>query len=81
VMVRESQRLAMVAHARAAAEEARDALIAAALAPDDDAASVALVRSLTDLGAWEGFRAGGLTDADVADLIGAAEVAATAARP
>ena len=69
VMRRESERLPMVAHARAAAEEARDALIAAALAPDDDAGSVALVRSLTELGSWEGFRAAGVPDAVVADLL------------
>ena len=81
VMRRESERLPMVAHARAAAEEARDALIAAALAPDDDPGSVALVRGLTDLSAWEGFRAGGLSDAEVADLVAAAQVAAAAARP
>jgi AcrR family transcriptional regulator len=72
LMRRESERLSIVAHARAAAEEARDALIAVALAPDDDAGSVALVRSFTDLGMWEGFRAGGVPDGQVADLIEAA---------
>jgi DNA-binding MarR family transcriptional regulator len=79
VMRRESARLPMVANARAAAEEARDALIAAALAPDDDPGSVALVRALTDLSAWEGFRAGRVSDGDVADLIASARAAAAAA--
>jgi AcrR family transcriptional regulator len=73
VMRRESARLPMIAHSRAAFEEARDAVIAAALAPDDDAGSVGLVRALTDLDAWEGFRAGGVGDAQVAELIATAQ--------
>ena len=74
-MRRESERLPIVANGRAAFEEARDALIAAALAPDDDAApSVALVRSLTDLDAWEAYRAGGVPDDTVAELIATAQV-------
>jgi DNA-binding MarR family transcriptional regulator len=78
-MRRESERLPLVAHARAAFEETRDALIAAALAPEDDGASIALVRSLTELGAWEGFRAGGVPDGEVAALIAAALAARTTA--
>lgn len=80
-MRRESERLPIVAHARAAFEESRDAVIAAALAPDDDDASVALVRALTDLDAWEGFRAGGVPDGRVADLIATARLAAATAEP
>jgi AcrR family transcriptional regulator len=80
-MRRESERLPMVAHGRVAFEETRDALIASALTPHDDAAAVALVRTFTDLDAWEGFRAGGVPDDKVAELIVAAQLAAGAARP
>ena len=75
-MLRESERLPMIAHCRTAFEEARDALIAAALAPDGDPGSVELVRALTDLGAWEGYRAAGVPDEDVPDVLAAALVTA-----
>jgi AcrR family transcriptional regulator len=70
---RDSGRLAVLANARAAVEESIDALVAAALEPEQRAPeTVRLVRALTDVPVWRALRVGGVDDSAAAEAIVAA---------
>jgi AcrR family transcriptional regulator len=70
---RDSGRLVVLANSRAAVEESIDALVAAALEPEQRAPeTVLLVRALTDVPVWRALRAGGVDDSAAAEALAAA---------